>query len=345
LGASFAVTLVSYRSPLIDLNNLEAGDMKAIVVNTLDFNINYLLPLDERDCKGLLESLFTTDYLGEDFSRRKMAIELIFDEVEDFNPDEMLHEDDKYPLIKKLKSFVQSLEKPLQYVPEDVVAPLRENDIFNDEDFDEMSDILRLASPSIQSFQENALVLSPDIFFTQQYLAERKINNRETSLGILAAAGIEFCMPSIFCKDKEVVYELKEKFSEERLEYLDYLTKHLEIVHAELDSKTPDFDEIWNYAQSKISLPLKIRAEKFEVAVGKAGEKVKNGLVKRAMDSIPAIGSALVSGSGNLQSTIAIEILKILCGSINKATAYEELKEKHPEASYIYKMRTRVRET
>lgn len=301
------------------------------------YNLKYGVPIETKSCLSLLSSIICSNVCDDEFMHRSSAAELIFD-VERFFPVKK-YEEEKYEARQKLLKKIEN--ESILYNP-DNISWFMDSD--NENEKKTFDSILKDISPIYsENISDIAFVLSNDPFYTQQFICHLDPNNTDATLGILATAGIEFCLPAIYCKDRETLEKIKEKYEEERLDYLDYLTKHLQEIHIDIVNGDSNIVDLYKFVSRKVAPELKIRAKKFEVAVSKADEKTKRKILIRFNDMIPRIGSALASGQG-IKASVAEAVLSAFCGSLFESeAAYREMRVKHPEAAYIYNLKKELR--
>jgi len=160
--------------------------------------------------------------------------------------------------------------------------------------------------------------------------------NATTAMLVLAAAGIEICLPntSYDRKAEDEIFLIKEKLEEERQEYLESIAMMAdESLHR---IKSNDLKDIYDWAQNEAALKIKPKAQLLERKL----KKLDKSLIKRAgisfwKEGVPVIGKELVSnGGGAAIKVLAEEVIKTL--STNLARSIEE--RKIPEATYVYKL-------
>lgn len=313
--------------------------MKALVCESLGYNLKYGVPIETSGCSDLVGGILSSQSSDDDFKRRLSAAKLIFD-VEQFRP-EIDYEDEDPGAQESLIKLTRS--RTIQYDPDDLAGfattkrtSLEEKGCFES--------LLKALSPfHTQDARDVSLVLCKDPFYSQQFLCHMNPNNPEAALGVLATAGVEFCLPAVYCDNGEVLAKIKEDFEEERLEYLDYLTKHMEEIHRTIVQNDASVSDIYSFASFKVSPELKIRARKFEVAVGKADKNTKRNVLLGIKDMVPKIGAALAEGKG-LKRAATEGILNAFCGSLFQSDmAYREMRKRHPEAAYIYRIQSQLK--
>ena len=313
--------------------------MKAIISESLFHNLKYGVPAEKKSVNDIFGTLFDSNFWEDEYRRKVSAAQLIF-EVERFRPIIEYNEVDS-AVRKKLIHAVEN--NTIQYNPDDVSSFLI-NRCKNKSELQIAEDILQRVSPFTEdNSEEEFFFLCGDPFYTQQYLSKAKPGSPELTLAILATAGIELSLPAIFCKGNEAIEKIKEKFEQERLDYLDYLTKNLTELHSGIMDNALSVDEIYKFAELEISSQLKIRAKKYEVAVSKADNETKKSLVLGIKDMIPSIGSSIAEGKG-LGASVTKGILTAFCGSLFKTKeAYNNMRKKHPEAAFIYQIKNNIK--
>ena len=154
--------------------------------------------------------------------------------------------------------------------------------------------------------------------------------NKEALLLMLATSGIEVALPSIFIKEKDEIDYFKEKFEEERLDYLLYLQKSLDEMISHLNTASCNSSEIYDFAKRKFELELKLKIERIHLSVQREGRRALKHMYEYFLDKIPAIGSAAVSLNFK---ELGAQIFEVLFSGIKAKKDTRDLLKEYKEIS------------
>lgn len=305
--------------------------MKVIISESLDYNANYIIPAENQSCSGLMQNFFFQDNNKSDFGRRCNAARFVFDEVEEFKPlpgDDYDRDSFISEQIKKNGS-VQKNAKPR--LLEELVRNIAK-DPFCDWDREELEKaILSLMPP--QSEHDSSVVLSTDAFINMNLMRNLKPDSGEAILLLLAASGIDIVLPNMYVSEREDIERFREKFSEERVDYLMYLEKFVASVSGELAGRFPALDDIYDTAYREFRLNLKLKADRINACAKKEKHRAFSYIKEEAFDRAPTIGAALMK----LDLVEAgKEVFSVLFSAMGAKKDTRKMLQQYKEAAYIY---------
>jgi len=166
-------------------------------------------------------------------------------------------------------------------------------------DKDAIKEIKRLVSEITpnEELVNDRWLLTPDPYFSRKQLESISKLNKQAILSLFATYGIDFVLPSIFIKEDEKIIEFKEKFAEERLEYLLYLDRKADELLGMVNSREASSVDLIEYAQRSIAVELKLRADRIESAFKSEGKNAIKYMWSDFKTKIPSIGTNIISGN------------------------------------------------
>ena len=162
------------------------------------------------------------------------------------------------------------------------------------------------------------------------------------SVLLLAAAGLELQLPALTfdVTRSEEIEAVREKLTNERVEYVDAVTRMADEAYERLESGS--YEDTVDWALDSAFLKIGPKVHGFEKAMRSADRKLLERLgVSFVSEEIPAIGNAFLERSlkeGGRQ--IIVSVLKTLCSNLFRSM--EE--RKYPEVLYGYKVARHLEE-
>ncbi|MET1253807.1 hypothetical protein [Aliikangiella maris] len=301
--------------------------MKAIISDSIKFNANEAISIENTNCMSALMSI-TRGYSSRNssFEEQCNAVRFVFDEVEEFRPKAqgdsyILSEITKCDLFSK-NSTPTSFENAVREISSDWIDPKAVNKVLNS------------MIPSIEN--NSSIVISPDAFINAHTIRQIDNYSQESILMLLASCGITLTLPSIQAFDTNELDAFKEKFAEERQNYLIYISKFVNEVARELESNKPNISDIYEQAQKSFSLDLKLKARHIDIAIEKAKKKSKKEVNTSLKEKAFSIGSALLQGN---YLKIGEKLFDALVASHKKKKEIGASLSKYEEAAYIYQIK------
>jgi len=299
---------------------------------------SHLNSIGDGNCNTWLSEIICQSSSDESWSNLLFATELVFDDIEYFEPEVSSINIETSKAAREMRDFFGSkkdkkygLKSKKKIKKKLLKAGLEASNV----------DVLYGCLTPQKDFFENSidgLFLSPDPYINQLYLSKVNKLTPENIISILAVSGITTCFPAIQCTDqhasRDMLAILREKFEGERLEYISYLRKYTTDVY--LAVKAGDFQDAWEFASYKSSPELKALAEKLEAAISKGDSKLLKRVRVFSSESVLGIASSVLNKEKRLIKATAVETLKVLSGSLAKEMEVKRILSKHPEMSYIY---------
>lgn len=181
------------------------------------------------------------------------------------------------------------------------------------------------------------LFLSPDPVLNTAYLKAQTTISPDNILAILGISGINVVFPSVFCEEEDDLEVLKQKYGEERQNYLDELSLLIRDCHEGI--RAGDYVDAWEFANIVTDRKIKVHVRRFEQAVRKGDKSFLKRVKVGFAEGIPTIGEALLNPSKSTLAAVGAEVLKVFCSSIMEKSALKSAQEKYPLASYAYYLR------
>lgn len=305
--------------------------MQIIICSTLKDNLINLIPTKSRSCSELLSSfLVPSADPKSDFCRHCTAAKFIFDDVINFAPKNIDYPDDLGACIRRLRSIPTEDQEGL-------VVPF--NDWYNTassqiNEINLLNEILSSCIPSYES-KDDMVILSSDPFITNSHINQTHKPSKEIILGLLAASGIALSLPPIIIKNDADIELVREKFEEERIDYLLYINNKLSDFLSEATSTQPKFDEIYDYAKNEFALDLKLKSQKIAAVANKKGRNTLKLIYKEFLNQAPSIGAATLKndiiGGGK-------SLFKVLLSASERSSDFKRTLSEFKEAAYVFRI-------
>ena len=310
--------------------------MKVVISESVRNNLTSLIPIDEMSAMELMSGFITDSRRPEsEFSKQCRAAKFIFEDVITFHPPRYSVEDSQSYLVRGLKKVPTRNDKgALLTLVEWKTQAIRSLDGIADET--EISLAINKSLP-IQAEGGDSVILSQDPFITAAQIQQRNGLSKEALLYLLATAGIDITLPSIVAKNDDDINELKLEFEEERLDYLLYLSKSLDSMIAAASSASPDVASVYEFAQNKFAIDLKLKSMKIAAIAAKKRKRVVDSIFSEFLSQASTIASSAVRGDfiGAGQALFK-SLLSLANGERDTLKAMAE----HKEVAYIYKIAT-----
>lgn len=182
-------------------------------------------------------------------------------------------------------------------------------------------------------------VLSPSKVVNQAALLDQGFNANSAVL-CLAAAGVDLVLPNIAVDllAEDEIFDIREKFEEERTEYIIAVTALSRAAVAACQNG--DFDGVLRWARNEATFSIVPKARAYEIAVSKHTKNVlKTAGYSLWKNGVPAIGAAYLSGGVvPAASVTGAQILQ----SLIQATTIGKFSKSVPEVSYAMKIRAEL---
>jgi len=309
--------------------------MKVIISDTLGYYANYVIPAEKNDCTGLMSALIGRADEDEKFKKRINLATFIFDDIEHYKPKYRPKEDEIY--LCKAISQIHSGRINTIPINEEKMEKKFNKKGYDKNSINEIKKVVNKITPNSELINDRWL-LTPDPYFSRKQLDSISTLNKQAILSLFATYGIDFVLPSIFIKEDEKIIEFKEKFAEERLDYLLYLDHKADELLSMVNGREASSADLIEYAQRSIAVELKLRADRIESAFQSEGTNAIKYMWSDFKTKIPSIGSNIISGN-------IIGAAKDFLGSINKGHKASDditsVLKNYPEAAYLYRIRSR----
>lgn len=329
--------------------------------------LNRDMSQQDESCMEIMSHFFgTANTTKQQFGRIAVAAQLIADDISVFEPDKYIPTDNQVVdtiilgAMREIDSILQNapereriefysstsikmnmaeraLERSLEMFSE-LWPDIEETD--KDAVASHILDVLHAYYPIhvIGATNSDALFLSSDPFANKAYATTGADDlSAEKILAILATSGIEIALPCIYSRDADVIAEIKERFSSERLDYIAYLRGFLKECH--LAIKAGDYRDAWHFAQYCSTNDLLVKLHNFESAVARSDKK----LLSAAATNISGKGVSILQSalSGNWVGA-GWEVMSSLIESLRGGTVRSKAKAEYPMVSYVFHIKESV---
>lgn len=346
--------ILCYDPPYSGLSSYVSGDKAS--------GLNRDMSQQDESCMEIMSHFFgTASTTKQTFGRIAVAAQLISDDISVFEPDKYIPSDDQV-VETIILGAMGEMNSILRNAPENEriefysSTPIKMNmagralerslEIFsgiwpNIEKTDKEAVASRIldaldAYYPIRVFDavnSDALFLSSDPFANKAHAMKTDADDlsAEKILAILATSGIEIALPRIYSRDPDVIAEIKERFSSERLDYIAYLRGFLKECH--LAIKAGNYRDAWQFAQYSSTNDLLVKLHNFESAVAQSDKK----LLSTAATSISGKGVSIFQSvlSGNWVGA-GWEVMSSLIASLNGGTERSKAKAEYRMVSYAF---------
>jgi len=208
--------------------------------------------------------------------------------------------------------------------------------------FHSFFDDITKTDDGLASKQTTFLSINPLCNF--MYLFKAGPFSRSHILAILAISGIVTTLPAIFFEeespiDEEVIETIREKYSTERNNYIEYLSQFTQECYERIVDGY--YADAWQYATIKTNEDIKQLCKRYESAVKKSDQNLKKHLLIGSVHGIPEITRSFMGQS--IPQAIGIEVLRILSSSLSQRIREQRAESSFPMAAYIYNIRRELK--
>lgn len=324
--------------------------------------LNRDLSQQDESCMEMMSHFFgTANRTKQTFGRIAVAAQLISDDISAFEPDEYIPSDDQIVetiVLGAMREMDSILRNALVHDRIEFYSsmPIKMNmaGIALERSLEMFSDfrtvIAKTGKEAVASrilaaldayyptrvfgaANSDVLFLSSDPFANKAHAMKTDADDlsAEKVLAILATSGIEVALPRIYSRDPDVIAEIKERFSSERLDYIAYLRGFLQECH--LAIKAGNYRDAWQFAQYGSTNDLLIKLHNFESAVAQSDKK----LLSTAATNISGKGVSILQSilSGNWVGA-GWEVMSSLITSLNSGTERTKAEAEYRMVSYAF---------